>query len=343
MLQSSKNTSTGLSLRKLYGMLKPYREKRYAKVFQQILLTVAPFLMIISLMFYGVTAGWNFGWLLLLAMPAALFHVRVFILFHDCCHGSLFKSRRANQIWGTIFGAITFTPYEMWRESHLAHHATAGNLNQRGHGDIWTMTVAEYREAGKWKRFLYRLYRNPLVMFVLGPVYIFWIRYRFPEKNASVKQVKSVMMTNILLLGAVLALGSVFGVAALLKVFLPISLLSGIIGVWLFYVQHQYPETYWAGQEEWSPLDAALKGSSFYQLPRVMAWLTGYIGYHHIHHADERIPHYALSKCHVQVDVFKSVKPITVRESLGTILLKLWHEEQQRLISFRQFKKMASR
>lgn len=221
---------------------------------------------------------WSLGvsyWLtLLLAIPAAGFLVRIFIIFHDCGHGSFFKSRKANRFWGVVTGILTFTPYQQWKHDHAVHHATSGDLDRRGSGDIWTLTVREYLEASRWKRLAYRLVRNPFVLFVIAPMYLFLIEYRFPTKGARRRERLSVMWTNFALLAIILSMAFTLGVNTFLLVQLPISLFATVAGVWLFYVQHQFEGVYWERQQHWDFSRAALQGSSFYKLPRVLQWLS---------------------------------------------------------------------
>jgi len=229
-----------------------------------------------------------------LTVPLAIlgggFLVRVFIIFHDCGHGSYFKSRRANDILGFITGVLTLTPYYQWRWEHALHHSSAGDLDRRGTGDVWTLTVQEYLEAGRWKRFAYRLARNPIVLFVLAPLFLFVVRQRFVTPKAPWRERQSVYWTNLALLGLGTGLSLVFGLKAYLLIQLTVIMVAGSAGIWLFYVQHQFEGVYWERGEHWDYTTAALKGSSFYKLPKVLQWFSGNIGFHHIHHLSPRIP-----------------------------------------------------
>jgi omega-6 fatty acid desaturase (delta-12 desaturase) len=274
-------------------------------------------------------------WLtLLLAVPAAGFLLRIFIIFHDCGHSSFFQSRTANRVAGVVCGVLTFTPYDRWRLAHARHHATAGNLDKRGMGDVWTMTVAEYRAAPTRSRLAYRVFRNPLVMFGVGPLFAFVVSQRFTRRAAAPRERRSVMWTNLALLGLLAVMASTIGLRAYALVQLPIIVLAGTAGIWLFYVQHQFEGVYWRRKAEWDYTQAALQGSSFYQLPGLLRWFTGNIGYHHIHHLSPRIPNYYLRACHEQSPLFQSVAPLSLRASLKSLRLRLWDEEQGTLVGF---------
>jgi omega-6 fatty acid desaturase (delta-12 desaturase) len=275
-----------------------------------------------------------------LAILAGGLLVRVFIIFHDCGHGSFFKSRGANDAVGFISGILTFTPYYHWRWEHAIHHASAGHLDKRGTGDVWTMTVQEYLESSRWKRFAYRLARNPFILFVLAPLFLFIARQRFPSPKASRRERHSVYMMNLAILGMAIALSWTFGIWTYLLIQIIIMMVAGGAGVWLFYVQHQFEGVYWERGEDWSFVAAALEGSSFYKLPRVLQWFSGNIGFHHIHHLSPRIPNYNLEKCHRADPLFQQVKPTTLLSSLKSFSFRLWDEPQKRLISFRRLRQL---
>lgn len=272
---------------------------------------------------------------LVFALFAALFAMRIFIIFHDCCHGSFFKSRRANDIVGMITGVITFTPYFAWRHSHAVHHATSGDLDRRGVGDIWTLTYEEYQELSPMMKIAYRMYRNPFVIFLVGPVFEFVVLQRVPHFNAASKsrEWSSVMWTNLALLGIFVGMGVTIGFTEYLLVQLPIITIAASIGVWLFYVQHQYENVYWERHDEWDFATAALHGSSFYKLPRILQWFSGNIGFHHIHHLSPRIPNYKLEECHNENPIFQ-VEPLTLRESLKSLHIRLWDEDRHKMIGY---------
>jgi omega-6 fatty acid desaturase (delta-12 desaturase) len=275
-----------------------------------------------------------------LALPVAAFAglllLRAFIFLHDCGHGSFFRSSLANDVTGCVIGVLTFSPYYHWRWEHAQHHATAGDLDQRGTGDIWTMTVQEYLESSRWRRFAYRLSRNPVVLFLLAPLGLFVVYQRFPSPRSSGRERRSVWWTNLGLLVQIAAMGWWLGFVPYLVLQLAAMAVAGAAGVWLFYVQHQFEDAYWARGAEWDYTAAALRGSSFYKLPRVLRWLSGSIGFHHIHHLSPRVPNYNLERCHHAESLFQQVKPLTLRRSLKSVGLHLWDEGRRRLVSFRQ-------
>jgi acyl-lipid omega-6 desaturase (Delta-12 desaturase) len=273
-----------------------------------------------------------------LAILAGAFLVRIFIISHDCGHGSFFKSRKANDIIGTITGILAFTPYYQWRWEHSLHHATAGDLDRRGTGDIWTLTVQEYLEASRWKRFAYRLARNPLVLFIIAPLFLFVIQQRFPFPKGGLRERYSVYMTNVALILIAAGLCWLFGWKAYLLLQLTVMMVAGSAGVWLFYVQHQFEGVYWERREQWDYMQAALQGSSFYKLPKLLQWFSGNIGFHHIHHLSPRIPNYHLEKCHKAEPLFQTVKPVTLSSSLKSFAFRLWDEQRNRLVGFRALK-----
>lgn len=277
---------------------------------------------------------------LLLALPASGLLARIFIIQHDCGHGSFFKSKKANNWTGMLCSMITLTPYHYWRKSHAIHHAAAGKLEHRGIGDIYTMTVREYLDKSKWGRFKYRLYRNPFLLFFVIPTFLFLIAYRFP--NYMQKELKPVYASTYyttivlaLIVGGVIWL---VGLQNFLLVQLPITIFSSSLGAWLFYVQHQFEDTYWSNSAEWDYTEAALSGSSYYKLPKILQWFTGNIGFHHIHHLSPRIPNYRLEKCHNENPSLQTNAILTLRSSLKSIFLTLWDERNKKLVSFRCLK-----
>jgi len=279
-------------------------------------------------------------WLVLpLAVLAGALLVRVFIIFHDCGHGSFFKSPAANALVGFLAGILTFTPYYHWRWEHAIHHANAGDLDKRGTGDVWTMTVQEYLEASRWKKFAYRLSRNPFVLFVIAPLFLFVVLQRVPSTKANARERHSVYAMDLAILGMALSLSLVFGFTAYVVIQLIILMVAGGAGVWMFYVQHQFEDVYWERGENWSFTAAALQGSSFYKLPRILQWFSGNIGFHHIHHLSPRIPNYNLEKCHKADPLFQQVKPVTFLSSLKSIKFRLWDEKGRKLVGFRHLRK----
>lgn len=290
-------------------------------------------------MLYAVQHGVPYFITLGLAVIAGALLVRVFILFHDCCHGSFFKTQRANTVLGYLTGVLTFSPFEEWRHTHNRHHATAGDLDRRGTGDIWTMTANEYALASWRGRAAYRLYRNPLVLIGLGSVYYFLFLQRFATKGAGRKERRSVRRTNLALLAiASLALVTI-GPTNYLIIQLPVIAVAGSLGLWLFYIQHQFANVYWARHEARDALKVALAGSSYFKLPKLLQWFTGNIGLHHVHHVRPSIPNYHLQQCHDEIAKFQEVLPITLWASFRTLRLRLCDEERQQLISFRALRR----
>ena len=285
-----------------------------------------------------IDALWKWGIIAPIAIISGALLVRVFIIFHDCGHFSFFKSKKLNNFWGFITGTLAFTPYQHWRWEHSVHHAHNGHLGRRGVGDIWTMTVEEYLASSSKKRFLYRLGRNPLVLFVIGPMFTFMITHRFPLPEAKLKEKISVLYSNLAIAAMVLVLGYSFGWMNYLIITLTVMTVASTCGVWLFYVQHQFEDTYWEDAENWDYFKAAVYGSSFYKLPKLLQWFSGNIGYHHIHHLSSKIPNYNLEKCHKSHDMFKEVKPLTFWKSFKCVNFRLWDEENMKLITFRQLR-----
>jgi omega-6 fatty acid desaturase (delta-12 desaturase) len=301
-----------------------------------ILTSIVPFVALWALMVVSLEVSY---WLTLaLAVPAAGMAMRIFIILHDCGHGSFFKSTRANDLLGSICGVLTFTPYFLWRHRHAMHHASSGDLDRRGVGDVLTLTVREYLAAPWWKKLGYRLYRHPAVMFGLGPAYIFLIMHRFVVPGSGVRERRSVHVTNLALLVLGLALGLTLGFDTVLLVHLPILMLSSTVGVWMFYIQHQFEDTYWEEHAEWDYSMAAMYGSSYYRLPKLLQWFSGNIGLHHIHHLSPKIPNYNLQACFDENPLFHQVTIISFWESLAAVSLKLWDEEKQRLVGFSHLK-----
>ncbi len=309
-----------------------YQEPSTWRAVVQILDTLGPLVALWYLMSLSLSVSL---WLAVpLAALAGLLLVRVFIVFHDCGHGSFFRSRLANDVTGFAAGVLTLTPYYHWRWQHAQHHATTGDLDQRGTGDVWTMTVQEYLESSRWRRFAYRLARNPFVLFVLAPLYLFVIRQRVSTSQASPRERYSVWWMNFAIAIMAVAMSAWLGVVPYFVLQLVATCVAGAAGVWLFYVQHQFENAYWERGADWDYTAAALRGSSFYELPRVLRWLSGNIGYHHIHHLSPRVPNYNLERCHRSARMFEDVEPITLRRSLKSMRLHLWDEGLRRLVCF---------
>ncbi len=269
---------------------------------------------------------------------AAGFLVRVFIISHDCGHGAFFRSRRANALCGAITSVLVCIPYYAWRHEHAVHHATSGNLDQRGVGDIKTMTVKEYLAASRWTRLKYRMYRHPVVMFGIGPLYTFLVSYRFWPPGANRRVKMSTVRTNLFLLALAVGLSILIGVKAYLLIQLPIIAFAGTAGVWLFYVQHQFDGVYWERSDKWDFVTQALEGSSYYKLPKLLQWFSGNIGFHHIHHLSARIPNYYLEKVQNCIPELQSVRAITLFESFKCLKFRLWDEERNRLVGFSELR-----
>ncbi|MFT3890683.1 MAG: fatty acid desaturase [Anaerolineales bacterium] len=302
----------------------------------QVANSVIPFFVGWYLMYRSLEIGY---WLtLLLAVPTAGFMVRCFIIFHDCCHGSFFKTIKANDRLGLVLGVLVLTPFYQWKHSHAIHHATAGDLDRRGVGDVYTMTVEEYLAAPWYKKIGYRIMRSPFILFTVGAVIVFAITHRFFEKESGKRERSSVIWTNIALAAVIGWLVIEIGWAAFLLVELPILLIACGSGVWLFYVQHNFDPTYWERHAEWEFFNAGMDGSSFYKLPKLLQWFTGNIGFHHIHHLSPRIPNYKLEECHNENPAFQ-IEPLTFRRSLKSLYFRLWDEKERMLVGWNQLKK----
>jgi omega-6 fatty acid desaturase (delta-12 desaturase) len=324
------------NMRGLTKALARYREPNHGRSVVELLVTIVPLVALWLSMVFALKLG--HGLYLLLAIPASGFLVRLFMIQHDCGHGSLFRHRLLNDWVGRVIGVVTLTPYDFWRRTHGIHHATSGNLDLRGIGDIDTLTVREYLARPRWRRFLYRLYRNPIVMFGIGPTYLFILRHRLPlglTREGWTPWV-STMSTNVAIALIVAGLMWWIGIGPFLLVHLPITFIGGAIGVWLFYVQHQFEHTVWSETRDWSFPAAALHGSSHYDLPVVLRWFTANIGVHHVHHLCSRIPFYRLHQVIHDHPELGDVGRLTLRQSLGCLRFALWDEARQRLVSFRE-------
>lgn len=322
--------------------LTPYRQASTPRAIFELLITAVPFVLIWAAMAVALHLGqW---WLyLLLILPAAGFLVRLFMIQHDCGHGSFFKEDPANDWTGRVIGVLTLTAYDHWRRSHAMHHAGSGNLDRRGVGDVDTLTVAEYLKLSRLGRLRYRLYRHPVVMFGIGPAYTFVFHNRLPiglMKKGWIPWL-STMATNAAIIALVVGLMWAVGVVPFLLVHVPIVLIAAAIGVWLFYIQHQFEETHWDEAGDWNLHEAALHGSSHYDLPPVLAWFTANIGIHHVHHLASRIPYYRLPDVLRDYPEFRNVGRITLWQSFKCVPLVLWDEANRRLVSFKAIRGLA--
>jgi omega-6 fatty acid desaturase (delta-12 desaturase) len=299
--------------------------------------SVVPFIGLWVLMYFSLQVSYLL--VLALAIPASGFLVRTYILFHDCAHGSLLPSRRANAWLGSVLGLMVFTPFARWRYEHIVHHATAGDLDRRFVGDVPTYTVAEYQAWSRPTRLGYRLYRNPAVMFGLGPIYAMLLEPRWAYPSAAPRIKRSVWATNLALVLVIGALCWLIGWRAFVLVEAPFLLLAGGTGIWLFYVQHQFDHTYWQRSPEWSYEDAALYGSSYLQLPKVLQFFSGNIGLHHVHHLNAKIPNYNLQRAHDGESIFHGVPSVSLGDGLRATRLKLWDEDAARLVTWRDLRR----
>ncbi|WP_100334052.1 fatty acid desaturase [Bacillus alkalisoli] len=314
----------------------PFEQSQTMQSIWQLVNTLVPFFLLWYLTYLSLSVSY---WLALVpAVLAAGFMTRTFIIFHDCTHHSFFKNRKLNRAVGTFTGVLTLFPFDQWGYEHSVHHATSGNLDKRGVGDIWTLTVEEYIAAPLKTRIAYRLYRSPFVMFILGPIYVFLFKNRFNRKGARRKEKNNLYLTNILIVTAVVLLCLAIGWQAFLIVQGTIFMISGSIGVWLFYVQHTFEDSYFEEDKEWEYVKAAVEGSSFYRLPKLLQFLTGNIGYHHVHHLSPRVPNYKLEEAHKNTPPLNNVPTITLMTSLKSLRFRLWDEEAKTFVTFRDVK-----
>ncbi len=312
-----------------------YNHPEIGKSIWQIFNSVVPYIIMWYLMYRSLQYSYLIT--LLLSVLATGFLVRIFIIFHDCGHGSFFSSKRANETVGMIMGILAFTPYYKWHQQHRIHHATAGNLDKRGIGDVWTMTVDEYKNSSKWIRFFYRSFRNPFILFTVGPLFVVFFQNRVSHKNMTIKEKMNVWITNIFILIIAISISILIGFRAYILIQLPIIIIAHVVGIWLFYIQHQFDETSWERNPSWDYKTAAIKSCSYLKLPAVLQWFTGNIGFHHVHHLSSRIPNYNLEKCHRENEIFSEVKPVYIKKTFKALKLSLWDEATHTMISFRRF------
>jgi omega-6 fatty acid desaturase (delta-12 desaturase) len=320
-------------------VLAPYAQPSLRRSLLDLATAVVPYLALVVAMDFASRASFLLA--LALALPAAGFLLRTYILFHDCAHGSFLPSKRANVLLGRALGLLVYSPYQSWRHSHAIHHATAGDLDRRGVGDVPTLTVAEYQGSSWPRRAGYWYFRNPLVMFGLGPIYAMIVQPRLVNRSARPRIRHSVIATNVALAVMVGAACWLVGWREFLLLQGPPALLAGSAGVWLFYVQHQFEDTYWQNADDWSYAEAALRGSSYLKLPKVLQFFTGNIGLHHVHHLSARIPNYNLQRAHDENPIFHDVPTLSLWDGLRTVRLKLWDEEHGRLVTFAEARRLS--
>ncbi len=319
----------------------PFEKSATKQSVLQIINTVGPFILLWFLAYQSLSVSY---WLALVPMIAAAgFLVRIFIIFHDCTHHSFFKSRTANRVVGTAMGVLTVFPFDQWGHEHSVHHATSGNLDKRGTGDIWTLTVDEYLAAPLKIRLAYRFYRNPIVMFGLGPIYVFLLKNRFNRKGARKKEKMNTYLTNVLIVALIALISWAIGWQSFLLVQGTIFMISGSAGIWLFYVQHTFEDSYFEEDKDWEYVKAAVEGSSFYKLPKLLQFLTGNIGFHHVHHLSPRVPNYKLEEAHNQTLPLQNVPTISLKTSLKSLRFRLWDEKSKNFVAFKDVKALAEK
>lgn len=324
------------TLQELQSNLSPFEKSSNGRSLWQMANSVVPFLALWCAAYLALSV--SFWITLALSVLACGFFIRTFIIFHDCCHQSFFKSRRANEWTGIITGILTFFPYYQWRYEHAVHHASSGNLDRRGTGDIWSLTVKEYLALPLSRKIWYRVYRNPFFMFGVGPIHLSLIGYRLNRKGAGRRERLNTHMTNLALVGIFGLLCWTLGWQKVLLVEGPILYLAGIAGIWLFYVQHQFEGTYFVRTDDWGFETAALQGSSFYKLPKILQWMTGNIGFHHVHHLGTRVPNYNLQRVHESTPSLQLVPTVSLLSSLRALRYRLWSEERGRFVRFKDIR-----
>jgi omega-6 fatty acid desaturase (delta-12 desaturase) len=324
-----------------YRQTKQFEQPSLARAVWQLLNTILPLAVCWGLMVWLLQNNYPYYFIAVLAIPSALLLVRLFMFFHDCGHGSFFKNPTANATVGWILGIVMFTAYRDWRRNHGIHHATNGNLDRRGVGEIWTMTLDEYQAASPPIRLWYRIYRNPVVLFLIAPPILFLILNRIPKSTTPPRERRSIWLTNLGVVAMLAAIGFWGGWEHLVLVYLPIFYLVWVTGLWLFYVQHQFDPGYWEHEDEWDPIEAALQGSSHYKLPKILQWFSGNIGLHHVHHLRPRIPNYNLERCYRATKELQLPQPLTIWRSLKSITLNVWDERRKMLISFGEAERLS--
>ncbi|WP_217585783.1 fatty acid desaturase [Lentibacillus saliphilus] len=319
----------------------PYATSNVKVSINQLINSIGPFILLWFIAYHSLSVSYFLT--LPILVIASGFVIRIFIIFHDCTHQSFFKSSQANRIVGTITGIITLFAFEKWKRNHAIHHATSGNLDKRGTGDVWVMTVNEYASASFGKRMLYRLYRNPLIMFGFGPLYLYLISNRFNRPGAKRKERMNTYLINVSVIVIYGLLIWMIGWQSFLLIQLPILFIAGALGIWLFYVQHQFEDSYFENEDEWNFVKAAVDGSSYYKLPKVLQWLTGSIGFHHVHHLSPRVPNYNLEQVHNATPPLKQATTITLLSSLKAIRFRLYDEQHKTFVSFQEMRAISRR
>ena len=314
-------------------MVTPYEAPSLARSIWQVASTLVPLAIMLYVMYRSL--AYPYWATLLLAVPTAGLTVRTFTIMHDCAHGSLFQQRWANDLVGWFTGVLALTPYVQWRRDHVLHHASSGDLNRRGHGDVWTLTVREYEALPRLGKFRYRLFRHPIVLFGLGPLHMaLGQRWRSRSTATGEKELASVRETDLALIALFLGFSALIGPLAVVAIYVPVFMMAGAAGIWLFYVQHQFEDTYWAEHEEWDYVTASIRGSSYYKLPAVLNWFTCNIGLHHVHHLSPRIPNYRLHACHNANERLQEATTIGILESRKSVGLTLWDEDTHRMVGW---------
>ncbi|NOU67407.1 fatty acid desaturase [Paenibacillus sp. LMG 31461] len=325
-------------LTNLKKQVAPYEISNTRASIKQLINTLGPLFFLWFAAYLSLSLSY---WITLpITIIASGFVIRTFIIFHDCCHQSFFKSRKANEIIGTITGILTLFPYQQWKNSHSIHHATSSNLEKRGVGDMWVLTVDEYAASSVWVRIAYRLYRNPFIMFGLGPIFLFLFTNRFNTKGARRKERISTYMTNVSILALYGGLIWLIGWQSFVLIQAPIMFVAGLMGIWLFYVQHQFEDSYFEKEDEWSYVKAAVEGSSYYKLPKLLQWITGNIGFHHVHHLSPKVPNYNLEKAHNATPPLQKATTITIGTSLKSLNFRLWDEHNKTFVGYKNYKQV---
>ncbi len=320
--------------------LEKYQEPNFIISTWEIVTSFVPYFALLTLMYLLMRAHYPYWLVLLVAIPAAGFMVRIFIILHDCSHNTFFKNDWVCSVVGYICGVITFTPFWDWQRSHGLHHATVARLDKRGFGDVWLMTTDEYRSASTLQRLKYRIYRNPFFLFLIGSISIFTLLYRFPSGSTRKRELLSILITDAAIAGIFVAAYFTIGIKTYIAIQLPVLWIADIAGVWLFYVQHQFGNAYWAHDDTWDFYSGGLKGSSFYKLPGILRWFSGNIGFHHVHHLRPRIPNYFLKKAYEEVPELQQKEAITLKTSLKSLSLRLWDDKTRQMVSFKTAKNL---